>query len=345
MNQLPSLPLINDKDFGPSLFVDNTWLERLQTCSRAHQYENLNKRKGAAENAALNFGSGQHLAWDWRYSTLGNQAVDPVDEEKQVDILTKFYIDNPPPLDDFRNLGHAIECQRQYNRRYQTEPFDILADEENKPMVEKPFALHLYTHKLKASDVIINAGELLGDLDEIPIIYTGKIDLVLKWDEQTWVMDHKTASQLGDYFFQDKFASSQLPGYCWAIEQTTNLKPVGYAINALRSKAPPAKLSTASASQINAWWDESLARDRQYLKTGQLDEWKNNAIELVERFFYHYSRGYMPMETSWCFGRYGRCQFRGVCDLPEHSRGVELESTNYINNTWSPLIKSSEKNS
>lgn len=320
MNKLPPLPLI-----GGSLFIDNSFIEALTQCARACEYSYLVRKRSMEENAALNFGTALHLVWDWRYHTLGSTAPDPVDEQIQIDILTKHFMENPPPLGDFRTLAHAVEANHHYNQRYGTEPFSILADSENKAMVEKPFATHFYDHH--------------GPYGVIPVHYTGKIDLVIQWDDLVWVMDHKTTSQLGKHFFDDKFASSQLPGYCWALEQTTNLKPAGYAINALRSKPPPKKLADGTYTDVAKWWKESLARERAYLRPGQLNEWRANAIHLVDRFIWHHSHDYMPMETSWCFGRYGRCPFRDVCDLPEHSRGIELQSTNYTDNTWSPLVK------
>lgn len=313
---LPPLPLVDG-----ALLIDNSFVERLTTCARSAEYSFLHKRVSAERNSALNYGTAIHEALAWRYTHLGSKAPDTLDEEEQINLLTNLFTKSPPPLDDYRNLGQAINCIHFYNEKYADEPFSILALADNKPLVESSFAVPLYTSE-----------------NGIQVVYCGRIDLVVKWDNQVFCIDHKTTSQLGDHFFQDKFMSAQLPGYCWAVEQTTNLKVAGYAINALRSKAPPVKLSSGDPKAVAGWWMDSLARDRQYVRSGQLDEWKLNAINLVDRFLWHYKRGYLPMETSWCFGRYGRCQYYGTCSLPLASRGVDLSSTNYIDNEWTPLV-------
>lgn len=138
-------------------------------------------------------------------------------------------------------------------------------------------------------------------------------------------------------------------GNCWAFEQLTGKKVHGYAINAIRTLMPTQATLNGKPNRkgeiktLEAFWDESLQREWFYLSEGELDEWKNNTIDLIEEFFWHYSRGYMPMKTAWCVGKFGQCPYLDVCSLhPASDRKFMLESGNFQDNVWSPLIQPSQ---
>jgi hypothetical protein len=211
-------------------------------------------------------------------------------------------------------------------------------------MVELPFALPLYTHYLDEVEVSVFLAKYGQSFEgnAIPVFYSGRIDLPLVLDSSIWVMDHKTTSILGDMFWTKMKMSAQQKGYCWAFKELTGKDVQGYIVNAIRTKEPPQWVvnggtsKTGSKQSPEQWWNESLQRERYYLKQGELDEWKNNAIELCEEFFWHYSRGIMPMKTSWC-SQFGKCQYYDVCSLEQLSRGAMLASGLFKDNDWTPL--------
>lgn len=361
--QLPPLPLIDN-----CLFVDNSMLELLNTCPRALQYNRLNQRVSTHESPSLNFGSAIHLALEFRYKRCAHLACDPFDEAELSKVLAKQFNEHPTPSDDFRNLNWALEIMKQYNMIHGEEDFKLLEYEQeqncthcegrgwqfskhegtddlqsacpfcngtgkNKLMVELPFALPLFRH------------------EDVQIMYSGRIDLpILRDDNQIFVMDHKTTSLLGPTFFDDKKMSAQQKGYAWSFEQLTGMKVRGYEVNALRIKEPPAYVTNGTEPKrggkkqsVEDWWRESLVRERFLLNEGELNEWRNNAIELVSEFFWHYSRGVFPMKTSWCVGKFGRCPYFDVCSThPPEDRLLILNSGLYQDNTWSPLKEPSQ---
>jgi hypothetical protein len=65
---------------------------------------------------------------------------------------------------------------------YKKEPFKILPSSDGRPIVERAFAIPF------------------GTVQNIPIVYMGKIDLGIKNNDGVWVQDHKTAFQFGDTF-------------------------------------------------------------------------------------------------------------------------------------------------
>lgn len=328
---LPPLPLIDGK-----LFIDNSFIELLTTCPRALQYNSLLRRIGAGENAALNFGTAIHHALEYRYRNYRNVSPDLFLEDELAVLLGAYFDEHPCPEDDWRNLNWAIEVMKKYNERYANEPFNLLVGDDGVPLVEMSFALPLFKYNgwfLKP----------LGEEPMIEVVYTGKIDLPVIWDDQLFIIDHKTTSMLGDQFFNEMRMSAQQKGYSWAFQTLTGRKVAGFCINAIRSKQPPQYVLNGAEKDYRgkkltptAWWQESLQRERVYLKDGDLDEWKDNLIHLVEEFFFNYQRAYFPMKTKWC-AMYGKCQYYDVCSLAAPDRGLMLSSGLFANNVWTPL--------
>ena len=331
------LPLIDG-----AFFIDNSTLELLTTCPRALEYNRLFRRVAAAAKPSLAFGSAIHLALDYRYRNCRNNPPDALEESEQAAVLAKFFSDNVPPEDDFRNLNWAIEVIKRYNQTYQVEPFNILVDEKGEPMVEMPFALKLfdYSHYPSTSWMVPEGQEVHTDGQKvvIPVYYSGRIDFPVMWGEHLVVIDHKTTSMLGDYYFKDQRVSPQMFGYVWAFEQLTGRRPTAFCINAIRSRPMPQK----PAGGFDRWWQENFQRHTEFVFPHQIDEWKKNTIALVEEFFWHFSRSYFPQKKRWCSGKFGLCPYYDVCDLPSSERGLMLESTLFADNNWSPLRQPSQ---
>lgn len=316
------LPLIDG-----AFFIDNSTLELLTTCPRALEYNRLHRRVLAAAKPSLSFGSAIHLALEYRYRHCKNQPPDALEESEQARVLQSFFASNVPPEDDYRNLNWAIEVIKRYNATYNVEPFNILVDNKGEPMVEMPFALKLFDYDSRA----------IG-LKNVPVYYSGRIDLPVMWSEFLTIIDHKTTSMLGDYYFKEQRISPQLLGYCWAFEQLTSRKVQAFCINAIRSRPMPQKPSGG----IDRWWTENFQRHTEFVFPHQLEEWKTNTIALVKEFFWHYHHDYFPQKKKWCSGKYGLCPYYDVCDLPFPERGTLLNSTLFADNDWSPLRQPSQ---
>ena len=318
---LPPLPLVDN-----CLFIDNSMLELLTTCPRALEYSKLHRRIGSAAKPSLTFGSALHLALEHRYRLCGSDVCTALEESDISKVLQEFYArpENLPPEDEWRNLNWCIEVFKRYNLRYKVEPFNLIVNEKREPLIELPFALELCRRDVHEK--------------EIRVMYCGRIDLPVLWDNQVVVIDHKTTSALGDFFFKDQRISPQMIGYCYAFEQLTGQKVSGFCINAIRSKQPPQK----PTGGFDKWWEEGLARHKEYIFPHVIEEWHNNVLALIDEFFYHYQKDFMPQKKRWCSGKFGLCPYYDVCDLPPSQRGIMLESNLFMENTWSPLREPSQ---
>lgn len=356
MNQLPPLPLVDG-----CLLIDNSiWVEGFSSCYRYLEYKALWKRTSKGENAALNFGSAIHLALDYRYRHYQNKEVDSAYFNEVAKIFTNFFAEHPLPENDWRNLNWTMETIKQYCEKYQKENFNLLVDKDGKTLVELSFALPLFTYTnywwiteveklllLKAGAHLLKHYAESDDFGrtnyrvEIPVIYTGRIDLPISIDNRIFVMDHKTTENLGDWFWTGIRMSDQPVGYVWAFEQLTGMDVAGYCINGIRTKNPPqyvldGKPYRGKTKSPAEWWNESLQREVYPVEKWKTEEWRTNTINLVEEFFWHYSRGAMPMKRKWC-SSYGRCPYYDVCLLHPNDRQSMLQSGLYKDNDWTPL--------
>lgn len=316
----PAIPLpLTDGCF----LIDNSTLETLNTCPRAMQYSKLHRRISSGNKPSLNFGSAIHKALEYRYLHHRNKPADASLLEAQALEILKHFDTSPAEEDDYRTSNWAIELIKKYNDAYKVEPFNLLVDDKDKILCELSFALPLFD--------FVHEG--LPFEKSIPVIYIGRIDLAVQWDGGVWILDHKTTSMLGAQYFESMSMSAQQLGYVWAFQELTKQKCQGFVINAIRVKQPPLK----PRDGLDAWWRESFQRQRFHVMPEQIVEWKANTIALVKEFFYHYLQSYFPMKSSWCVGKYGRCQYFDVCTLPLTNRETMLASALFTDNNWSPL--------
>lgn len=323
---LPPLPLVLDAQGNHWLFIDNSSIENLTTCPRAFEYSWLRKRRAAGERPALNFGSGVHASLEARYKDPSFDYLSGETEQKMFDALTKHFTSNPQPDGEYRTLDLATKLITKYNQKYLTESFEVCELQDGKRCVEMPFAVPL-TDSLGA--IPFEYKDVSLDVKNLHIMYTGKIDLVIREHNQIYTSDHKTAFMFGSAFWQEQQMSGQHVGYCWAVDEVLKVNTQGYRINAIRTRKP-AKSNPDPT-------DEDFERNTYYITKERKLEWKKNLISIIEEFLWNYSRQFMPQRTKWCVGKYGACQFFDVCSLPQEQRLMTLESGLYEEDMWSPL--------
>lgn len=291
-----------------AFFIDASTLARYTTCRRSFEYFAIDGKVSEENRAALNFGSAIHEALSIRFLQEDKKALTTIETE-QLDHLNQFFLKNPQPLNEWRTHSLAVDIIQRYNSEYLSEAFEVLG-------VEQSFALPL--------------AMVCG----VPVFWTGKIDAITYWPESKsfWIVDHKTTSQLGSTFFE-QFKNDQAQiGYVWAATQHLKQTVQGFMVNALYTcKTNPTRSSKKPG--------EFFSRQKFFVETDRVEEWKENTIHIVEDIFRDASRGYFPMESAWCVGKYGRCMYLPVCELTSKSGRLLLHSPMFSKNEWSPLVK------
>jgi hypothetical protein len=342
-----------------AFFISNSFLETLQTCSRAAEYSKLDLRVINSANAAQTFGGHLHSAFEMHNRLQEyNLSRDEI-SSRVANLLEQEFQKTPTPEDDFRSYNWALEIYKRFADRWQEEEFSLMkykepqnckycdglgqanlgttAEPSNNPcpwcnatglssiMAEVGFAVKLYdAYSEKTGDV--------------PIYYHGFIDLPVSFNGRLHPLDYKTTALLGPSFWDDKKMSAQPKGYAWAMQELLGQQVSGYIVRAIRVNEPPKYVMAGKPNKmgelvsLEKWWGDALTEERYSITQEELVEWKANTIDLIEEFFWHYNRGYFPKKTMWCSGKYGKCQYFDVCStFPAEDRAQVLYSGLYKN--------------
>lgn len=304
--QLPPLPLVNG-----ALLIDNSTLEYYTTCKRSYEYYGLWRRELAGDKAALNFGQAIHEALAIRNRLIGTTTLGEI-QRQQAEFLDRYFRDHPQPVDDRRSASTAIAVIEMYNREYPDDNTEIVLYNGHR-LVEEPFAIPLATFRFP--DI---------QPDPIPAFWTGRQDKAVTYqDRSLWGYDYKTTSMLGPSYFKQFSNDQGQIGYCWALQKLLGKPVQGFLIDAIKSDI--AKKS------------DQFARHKEFLEPDRIVEWEYNTITLIGDLLQDYARGYFPMETKWCVGKYGPCQYLNVCLITRANRSTMLASNMYRDVEWSPL--------
>lgn len=273
--------------------IDNFLLTMFQQCPlkyflRAHEHWTTRRK-----SAALGFGGAVHEGLAAWYRTK--------DPAKALLAIHNSWPANVP-IDDYRTKEKAMSVMADYMRRYDTEPFSVVGAPES-PMIECTFTLD--------TGLTLDDGE--------PIEYGGIFDGLVSWDGRVYVLEHKTTSQLGPYYFTQFNPNNQVTGYIWAAGLMSGQKVGGAIVNAIGVyKSSPTKFERQITSRNQT----------------QVDEWLLNVKNVCQQIRDCERRGHWPMTTPACT-LYGRCEFHDVHSLGTEKERQKMLEMNYIKEEWS----------
>jgi hypothetical protein len=322
---IPLNIVYDDSTHEATLFIDNSGLEKFDVCQRSAEYYLCRRRESNKEKPALQFGKIIHKILEARYSRADVDVLSQFD--KLVAVATAEFSKWTPPDGDYRNFAMAVDVISEYAAIYPFETFD-LATFNGQPAVELPFACPLGTIDVEAEVAILNpdGSSRIVYLSKLHIVVKGKIDLLIRREGRLYVMDHKTTSMMGPTYFNDFQISGQVYTYAWAAKELTGEEPHGFMVNALGVRAP-----TKSGKKLE------FKRHTVTLYKELIEEWKKDVMYKVADFVEMARRGYFPKQTKWCAGKYGMCEYHGVCTLSSDMRDVALSTNEFKDVTWDPL--------
>ena len=315
------LPLV-----GNALLLDNSSMEKQTTCPRSAQYYICDRRESTDERTALTFGGIIHKALECRYQDLSK----PPSE-----VLSAMLASNAvefekwqAPEDDYRNYSMACQVCEEYLQHYPIEEFTVLRKPDGSPAVEVPFAVPLGELSIGGELLVFRPGEAphLEHFDKLPVVWTGRIDVLYESQGRVYIMDHKTTSMMGPSYFKEFELSSQVYGYVWAASKLLNRSDYGFCVNALAIR------KATKTGKGNEYIRNIVSLDQSLL-----EEWLVDTLHIVSDFVEMARREYFPKHTKWCVGKYGVCPYMTICSLPTAQREVMLMSSLFKTVEWSPL--------
>lgn len=297
------------------LTIDNSEYATWSSCFAMGLYAGGLRRVGARSKAPLAFGGAVHAGLDaylkgnekWRDIALADAAI------TELDALG----------DPKRNTTVLLNLLESYILDYSTNrsmQFDVLKI-NGVPCVEQSFTVPLGTVEVVFEDKTI----------QLQIIWSGKIDLLTRYDGAIAPVDHKTTTVMGEKFIDDKVRGNQMIGYTfaarWMAEKLFGDIPVfGVRINALAMRSTGFEFKQFDIPfpdyKVAEWQRETLVNISDIVR--QLDRFLLTSEAVPTR--------------EHCVTKYGKCAYFDVCDIPPTMRDrMVFDDSYYFVSKWSPL--------
>ena len=150
----------------------------------------------------------------------------------------------------------------------------------------------------------------------VHIEWTGIIDMLAEINGELYIGDHKTTSIISQDFFDGFEIAMQPTGYFAAMRAAFPALPIkGFMANVLACRKPVAAI-TKSGKPTSSKPFEAFRRQYHY-SDWHVNEFKQDALALVEELFANVTNKFFPKKTQWCVGKYGKCPYFDVCSLPQ----------------------------
>ena len=179
-----------------------------------------------------------------------------------------------------------------------------LAYEDGEAAVEFTFAQPLTHHQHPSGN---------------PMLYAGRLDMLVNYASEPAVYDDKTTSQLGAQWINSWSLNSQMTGYIWAARQagynTTTAIIRGVSI-LKRGNGTAQAIEHRTDWEIASWFD---------LLNHNLDGMLTSYVQGEEAF--------LPSYGQAC-SAYGGCPYKQLCKKENWKDWVEPDFHEYI---WDPL--------
>lgn len=149
------------------------------------------------------------------------------------------------------------------------------------------------------------------------IEYGGIFDTLIDFGGQVYILEHKTTTQMGSYFFNQFKPNNQVTGYVWLAKGLSG-RCDGALINAIgiyKSQATrfERQISTRNDFELDEWL---------------LDVW-TEACDIRD----HELFGHWPMRTKTCT-LYGACEFYSVHTVNDPQVRQRLLEQDYVQDQW-----------
>jgi hypothetical protein len=203
-----------------------------------------------------------------------------------------------------RNITFSKRAIEKYAEHWKDEPIQILMPEV-KFRVELPNTHHhcWFVHKLLHSEGISPFEHCQDPRCWIPHYFTGRTDAVVSWRNMIWLLEHKTAAQTGQLFF-DKFTlDQQTTGYIYGIWKHTSVRPHGFILNVI--KKPYKNASDPFAITFER---EAYIRDDESLK-----EFETELIRIANNYELAMRTGDIYKNSKSCISFQRRCYYFDLC--------------------------------
>lgn len=298
--------------------INNSSLGIILACGRKSWYSLERKLTGMSDSPPLVFGTAIHAGLEVFYSEPPENRTIPANFREIADDIaygTKSVADYESEHFLFRALARFLE---------KAEPLNVLTQSDKRSpatgvwLLTNYFETHINDQYVVYSDAAgpmteRMASHVIYEDESLVIELFGTIDVVLRDTVTGQIMpgDHKTASQLGNDFYNRLKPNHQYTGYIVLAREALGLDVNYFLVNALQVKERP---KTARGSGPN------FARQITTRDSADIAEFTRTVYWAVTSYLLWQGSGFWPMgQVNEC-SSYGGCQYLDVCSAPTELR-------------------------
>lgn len=309
---------------------DSTSLGLLKTCPRLYQYIMIDGWGDGEESIHLRFGQEYHTALqDYElFRADGQDHEEALFQTVRMVLIATWDVDTEKPwtpqgkATKWKNRASLLRTVIDYLDTHQNDPAKTYILESGKPAVELSFRFELdWGPKGAIRDIAVESlVKVAPNLDAKfyehhyetqPYLLSGHLDRVVSFQDQLFVMDHKTTTSTpGDYYFDQYAPNNQMTLYTLASRVILDSPVKGVIINA-------AQLLVDSSRFV---------RGLTYRTSDQLQEWVADLHSWFALAEGYATANYWPMNDTAC-DKFGGCRFRHICSKSPGVREQFLKSS------------------
>jgi recombinational DNA repair protein RecR len=302
---------------------DFTTLDTFLTCRRKYYWRMVRHLVPKTVAPALEFGKAIHLGLEAYYNAKKNGVVAALDPA--IKAFVEGYKDREG--EELRTVENGIKLLTGYALVYQNEPIEV-TDVEVGFVVpiknESPECVHcgnIFTSTIE--EVCSNCKE------SRIILYGGRLDALVKWDGQLFVLETKTTAMLRGSFFKQFEPNMQVDGYTLAAIRYTGKHCVGVIINALEPWKE-VKRPTEKTKKL----EDHFARHISSRSDKDLVDFSNQAHQIIRDIKLCEDTGEFYQNKHACFNYNYECPYKQLCLYGDDQRLVDKD---YIVEKWEPF--------
>ncbi len=152
-----------------------------------------------------------------------------------------------------------------------------------------------------------------------PLLYSGRMDMMVDYNGMKLGEDDKTTSQLGASWPRQWDLRSQFTSYVWGASRA-GIKLDGFlvrGVSILKSKYDTLEAIT-------------------YRPTWQLDRWYEQVLRDIKRMIAMWEEGYYDYNLDHACAEYGGCPFRSVCQMRDPQQLLDQQ---FERRKWDPVLR------
>ncbi len=304
---------------------DSTSLGLLKTCPRLYQYTMIDGYVAKGESIHLRFGIEYHQTLqDYDIARATGISHEDAVHDAISDLVRRTHdwsVDETAKPGKYKNRTTVVSLVLDYLDHYVDDPAETYIKSDGKPAVELSFRFELdWGPKICGPDDEANPTK-----SSWPYLLAGHLDRVVTFNDQLFVMDHKTTvTTPSQYYFDQYEPHNQMTLYTLAGQMVLGA---------------PIKGVIVRAAQILLEKENRFVSGFTFRTADQLDEWLADLKVHLANAERYATKGYWPMNDMSC-DKFGGCKFRGVCSKSPSVREIYLKSDFEQvpkDEIWSPL--------